>query len=85
MPKGYPSVSYETKTEILTRIKEKAEKVADLAKEYGIQSKNIYSWLASGASSDSSALELARVKRENEALVAIIGRMTADQKLKKNK
>jgi len=34
MPKGYPSLFPEQKREITARIKEKGERVADLAKEY---------------------------------------------------
>lgn len=84
MPRGYPNVSLETKQQIISRIKEKGEAVTSLAQEYGIRPKNIYSWLSRQADSPNTVLELAKVKRENEALVAIIGRMVADQKLKKN-
>jgi transposase-like protein len=35
--KGYPLLTPEQKREIIGRIKEKGEKVADLAREYGIQ------------------------------------------------
>jgi len=34
MPKGYPNLTEDQKKEIISRIKEKGERVADLAKEY---------------------------------------------------
>jgi len=40
--KGYPSLTPEQKREIIGRIKEKGERVADLAKEYGVQPRIIY-------------------------------------------
>jgi len=36
MPKGYPSLTPEQKREIIARFKEKGERVADLAQEYGV-------------------------------------------------
>lgn len=45
MPKGYPTLISEQKQEIISRIKEKGERVPDLAKEYGIVPKTIYNLL----------------------------------------
>jgi transposase-like protein len=45
MPRGYPSLTEEQKQEIIKRIKEKGERVPDLAKEYGIIPKTIYNLL----------------------------------------
>jgi transposase-like protein len=42
MPTGYPSLTKNQKQEIIARIKDKGEKVSDLAKEYGVWSKTIY-------------------------------------------
>ena len=85
MAKGYPSVSLETKQEIIKRIKEKGERVPALAQEYGIQPKNIYNWLSKQAGGSGTILEMAKIKREHEALLKIVGQMMIDQKLgKKN-
>jgi len=45
MPTGYPLLNAKQKQEIITRVKEKGEKVADLAKECGVWSKTIYNLL----------------------------------------
>ena len=45
MPTGYPSLTKNQKQEIIARIKDKGEKVSDLAKEYGVWSKTIYNLL----------------------------------------
>lgn len=83
MPKGFPSLTKEQKQEIINRIKEKGERVADLAKEYGVVPKTIYNLLGRSAQNTGALLELAKVKRENEALLKIIGQLVADQKLGK--
>ena len=85
MPKGYPAVSAEVKDQILNRIKEKGEKASDLAKEFGIKPRNIYSWLSQGATEPNTVLELAKIKRDQQALLAIIGQLFAGQKLVEKK
>lgn len=70
----------------MERIKEKGERVPDLAKEYGINPNIIYRLLSNQTQGDSLHLELAKLKRENEALLKIIGRLVADNRAgKKNR
>lgn len=83
MPKGFPSLTQEQKQEIISRIKEKGERVPDLAKEYGVVPKIIYNLLARSAQNTGALLELAKLKRENEALLKIIGSLVAGQELGK--
>lgn len=83
MPKGFPALTPEQKQEVIKRIKEKGERVQDLAKEYGVVPKTIYNLLARQAHSTGALLELAKLKREKEALLKIIGQLVADQKLGK--
>lgn len=83
MPKGYPSLTQEQKQEIINRIKDKGERVADLAKEYGVVPKTIYNLLARSTQGSGTMLELAKLKREHEALLKIIGELVTDQKLGK--
>ena len=83
MPKGYPSLFPEQKREIIGRIKEKGERVADLAKEYGVQPRNIYGFLSRSGQNSGALLELAKIKREKDALLKIVGQLIVDQKLGK--
>ena len=83
MPRGFPTLTKEQKQEIINRIKEKGERVADLAKEYGVVTKTIYNLLSRSAQNTGALLELSKLKRENEALLKIIGQLIADQKLGK--
>ena len=66
--------------EVVAKIKAGA-KVTDMASTYGISSKTIYHWLT--ADSDSaedtvSILKYNKLKRENEELKKIIGKLTLD-------
>ena len=83
MPRGFPSLSDEQKQAILQRIKESGERVPVLAKEYGVSPRIIYNMLHHGATGSSTVLELARLKREHQALLAIIGQLVANQKMGK--
>jgi transposase-like protein len=58
--------------------------VKEVASEYGFEPKNIYNWLSRSAEGkDKEALEISRLKRENEALTTLIGRITFEQELTK--
>jgi transposase-like protein len=83
MPRGYPQLTNEQKQEIINRIKEKGEKVSDLSKEYGVVPKTIYNLLRKTAQGAGALLELAKLKRENEALLKIIGHLTVQERLGK--
>ena len=73
----------EQKQEIISRIKEKGERVADLSKEYGVQPRIIYSHLSRSGQDSGALLELSKLKREKAALLKIIGELIADQRLGK--
>jgi len=83
MPRGYPSLTAEQRQEITSRVKERGERVPDLAKEYGVKPQNIYSMLSGSANGSSALLEISKLKREHEALLKIVGELIVDQKLGK--
>jgi transposase-like protein len=76
MPKGKPTVSREVKLQILKRIREEGVSVPQAAAEHGLSDKTIYGWVARGVTAPPSPLELSRLRRENQALHEIIGRLT---------
>lgn len=76
----------EIKEQILKRIKEEGLTVKSAADEHGISTKTIYNWMRGNSiSSDSSILEISRLKREKKELLEIIGELTHElKKPKKN-
>jgi len=73
-------ISNEIKQQIIKEIKEDGKRVVDVASAHGVSTKSIYSWLRDGVKGDSSALEIARLKRELEAAYGVLGKVTAELK-----
>ena len=74
-----------SKKEIIHRVTDNGEKVSELSKEYGVVAKTIYKLLGRKANQSSAVLELSKLRRENEALLSIIGSLVAESKLGKKK
>ena len=85
MPRGIPSLSEVQKLEIIKRVTDKGERVPELAREYDVVPKTIYNLLKNKANQHQAVIELAKLKRENEALISIIGQLVAESKLGKKK
>lgn len=78
-------VSGEVKAEILLKVKS-GEKVAELAKKYGVSDRAIYNWLKGKLEQEVSYREYKRVFKENEQLKNILGVLTLElEKSKKKK
>lgn len=85
MPRGIPLVSQEVRDQILKRIREEGVSVAQAAEEHGIKPRVIYQWISKGVTAPPSILEIARLKRENQALKEVIGELTLEMSLAKKK
>ncbi len=83
MTRGYPSLNQQQKEEVISRVKDKGERVADLAKEYGVTAKAIYGYLARSGQCSNTLLQISKLKREKEALLKIVGQLIVDQRLGK--
>lgn len=81
----FKRVPLETKREVLEKIKN-GMSVSDVAKQYALSTKTIYTWLSNQARPEISVLKYNRLKRENEELKRIIGIITLElERGKKNK
>ena len=85
MPTGYPALTAHQKQEIIIRIRDKGEKVSDLSKEYGVWSRTIYNLLKNKVNQPNIALEQARVIRERDALLKVVGELFVENKMNKKK
>lgn len=83
---GFKPINPQTKTEILTKIRDEGMRVVEAAGQYGVSSKTIYGWLRSNVvnSNTSLILQLNRLKKENEQLYNLLGRATAELKRPKD-
>ena len=68
-------IAPELKEQILGRIKNEGISVAQAVKDHGVSTHTIYKWLGNGANGPSYA-ETAKLRRENKALLELVGEMT---------
>ena len=67
----------DVKAQILKRLKDEGVPVAKLADEHGIAPGTIYNWLSKGAvNKQPSLLAYAKLKKENQQLKELVGKMT---------
>ena len=83
MPRDYPALTAKQKQEIVARINDNGEKVSDLSKEYGVVPKTIYNLLKKQINQPNIALELAKVRRERDVLLQMVGQFVLDDKARK--
>jgi transposase-like protein len=84
MPKPGHHVHPDIKKQIIERIRQ-GEPVPKLAEEHGVSKATIYTWLSKDATAPISSLEIGKLKRENQALLEIIGRLTVELSAEKKK
>lgn len=68
----------EIRDEVISKAKA-GEKVAELSERYGISTKTIYGWLSKDSGEEIiSVVQYNKLKRENEELKRIIGKLTLE-------
>jgi len=73
---NFKFIPREVKTEILAKVKA-GEKVVDLARQYGVSDKTIYTWLHKDTGDQVvSLVQYNRLKRENEELKRLLGEIS---------
>ncbi len=79
------TINSEVKQEILAKIKA-GEEVKKVAAQYGVSDRTIYLWLKKGVVGNVSALEMGKLKKENQILKEIVGVLTMElEKVKKKR
>jgi transposase-like protein len=69
-------IAPEIKEQIINRIKNDGVSVATAAKDHGVSTVTIYSWLGTTARNSVSIIEHNKLKKENTLLKALIGELT---------
>lgn len=81
----FKKVPPEVRDEIISKIKS-GSTVSQMATQYGLSPKTIYTWLRNDTKPEASILEINRLKRENDELKRIIGIVTLElERGKKNR
>jgi transposase len=71
------------KDRIIDKLKSEGLTVIQASAEFGISKNTIYNWLKKEAGGDPSALEIAKLRRENKKLKEIIGSFALDMERRK--
>ena len=69
-------ISNDVKNQVIKRIKDEGVSVSKAAEEHAISTHTIYRWLTKGASANPSWSEIAKLKKENKALLELLGQVT---------
>jgi transposase-like protein len=76
MSKKQNKIAPEVKAEVIRRIKEDGISISQAAEEHGITTKTIYNWLGVETRSTPSWSEFARLKKEKDDLLRLLGDLT---------
>lgn len=76
MNKKIHRIPADVKTDILRRVKEEGVPVVTAAKDHGLSSRTIYSWLGKGATGAPSWSEFSRLRKQNKELFEVVGELT---------
>lgn len=85
MPKGKPIVSADVKQQILERIKNDGIPIIQIAQEHGLNTKTIYNWLGKGIKGQPTWMEVAKLKRENQTLKELLGKLVYESEIAQKK
>jgi transposase-like protein len=85
MAKGKPT-DPALKAEIVAKIRDEGVRVADVAAQYDVSAKSIYTWLREGVvdGNRNLILENNKLRKENEQLYKLLGRATAEMQKSKS-
>lgn len=69
-------VAPEVKAQLISRIKNDGVSVLQAAKDAGVSTGSIYTWLGKKAEGGPSVLEIAKLRKENAILLQLVGEVT---------
>jgi transposase-like protein len=82
---NFKVISKEVKEQVISRIKNDGISVATAASDAGVSTKSVYNWLSSEVYANPSLLEINKLKRENQFLLELVGKLTMEQEKQKSK
>ena len=78
-------IAPDIKEQIIKRIKDEGVSVSQAAKDHGVSEATIYGWLTKGTSSHPSWVEVTKLKKDNQMLLAMVGELTVKLSLSQKK
>jgi len=69
-------IAPDVEEQIINRIKNEGVSVAQAAKEHGVSTQTIYAWIGAKVEGGPSVMEIAKLRRENDELLKLVGLLT---------
>jgi len=69
-------IAPEVREQIINRIKNEGVSVAAAAKDHGVSEQTIYTWIGAKTEGGPSVMEIAKLRRENDELLRMVGLLT---------
>lgn len=71
-----PRIAPDIKEQIINRIKNEGATVQQAAKDHGVSEQTIYNWIGVKTEGGPSVMEIAKLRRENDELLRMVGLLT---------
>lgn len=72
-------IAKDVREQIITRIKNDGVTAAQAARDAGVSPKTVYNWLARGIAKEPGIMENNKLRRENQFLMQLIGKLTMEK------
>lgn len=69
-------IAPDVREQIINRIKNEGVTVAQAAKDHGISEQTVYNWIGAKVEGGPSVMEIAKLRRENDELLKLVGILT---------
>lgn len=69
-------IAPEVREQIINRIKNEGVTVAQAAKDHGVSEQTVYNWIGAKVGGGPSIMEIAKLRRENDELLKLVGILT---------
>lgn len=69
-------IAPDVREQIINRIKNEGVTVAQAAKDHGISEQTVYNWIGAKVEGEPSVMEIAKLRRENDELLKLVGILT---------
>lgn len=69
-------IAPELRDQIINRIKNEGVTVQQAAQEHGVSDQTIYNWIGAKTEGGPSVMEIAKLRRENDELLKMVGLLT---------
>lgn len=76
---NFKVIAKDVREQIINRIKNEGIPTAQAARDAGISAKTVYNWLARGITKEPGIMENNKLRRENQFLMQLIGKLTMEK------